>query len=67
VIEADGTVRPCFFHKALGNVHESPLEVILNSDAAIAFRRNLDVATDETCRACVCTLRVSAWSEGSPR
>lgn len=64
VIEADGTVRPCFFHRSLGNVHEEPLEQILNSDAAVAFRRTLKVDVNETCRTCVCTLRVSAWSGG---
>lgn len=60
VIEADGTVRPCFFHEALGNVHEAPLEDILNSPQAIDFRRNLDMAQDPICRKCVCTLHVGA-------
>jgi MoaA/NifB/PqqE/SkfB family radical SAM enzyme len=56
VVEADGTVRPCFFHRALGNIHEQPLATILNSPDAVAFRRNLDVKTDPICKACVCTL-----------
>jgi MoaA/NifB/PqqE/SkfB family radical SAM enzyme len=56
VVETDGDVRPCFFHKPLGNIHERPLEAILNSPAAIDFRKNLDVNADPTCRACVCTL-----------
>jgi radical SAM protein with 4Fe4S-binding SPASM domain len=56
VIEADGEVRPCFFHKPLGNIHDQPLEAILNAPASIAFRRQLEVETDPTCRACVCTL-----------
>ena len=56
VIEADGAVRPCFFHPAYGNIHEAPLVEILNSTEAIAFRRRLDVKTDPTCRKCVCTL-----------
>jgi MoaA/NifB/PqqE/SkfB family radical SAM enzyme len=58
VVEADGTVRPCFFHPALGNIHEQPLDEILNSEDAIAFRRRLDVNRDEICRKCVCTLYV---------
>jgi MoaA/NifB/PqqE/SkfB family radical SAM enzyme len=58
VVEADGTVRPCFFHRALGNFREQPLPAILNSPEAIAFRRGLDVRTDPTCRRCVCTLRL---------
>jgi MoaA/NifB/PqqE/SkfB family radical SAM enzyme len=56
VVEADGAVRPCFFHKPLGNIHEQSLEQILNAPASIAFRRALDVEQDPTCRACVCTL-----------
>jgi MoaA/NifB/PqqE/SkfB family radical SAM enzyme len=60
VIEADGTVRPCFFHEAWGNVQERPLADILNSEQAIAFRRNLDLDTDPICRKCVCTLKLGA-------
>jgi MoaA/NifB/PqqE/SkfB family radical SAM enzyme len=56
VVEADGAVRPCFFHRSLGNVRERPLSDILNSVEAIAFRRSLDVKTDPICRKCVCTL-----------
>ena len=61
VIEADGTVRPCFFHQPLGNIREQPLAAILNSDQAKAFRRGLDVTRNEICRTCVCTLHVSPW------
>ena len=63
VIEADGTVRPCFFHAAWGNVRERPLPDILNSEQAIAFRRNLDLATDPICRKCVCTLSLGARAD----
>ncbi|MCB8945198.1 MAG: radical SAM protein [Ardenticatenaceae bacterium] len=63
VIEADGTVRPCFFHEALGNVRERPLADILNSPQATNFRRNLDMAHDPICRKCVCTLSLGARSE----
>jgi len=58
VVEADGTVRPCFFHRALGNAHEQTLDAILNSPEAVAFRRQLDVARDPTCVRCVCTLHL---------
>lgn len=61
VIEADGTVRPCFFHRALGNLHERPLEETLNSPEAILFRRSLDTRTNPICRRCVCSLRVTPW------
>jgi Fe-coproporphyrin III synthase len=58
VIEADGEVKPCFFHARLGNIYEQPLETILNSPTAVEFRRKLDVNQDPTCRACVCTLQL---------
>jgi MoaA/NifB/PqqE/SkfB family radical SAM enzyme len=58
VVEADGTVRPCFFHRPLGNIHQQPLDAILNSEEAVAFRRELDVRSDPICRKCVCTLHL---------
>jgi len=58
VIEADGTVRPCFFHPALGNVNDRPLNTILNSDEAIAFRETLDVRSNPICQRCVCTFNM---------
>ncbi|HWQ13253.1 MAG TPA: radical SAM protein [Roseiflexaceae bacterium] len=58
VVEADGTVRPCFFHRAIGNIHERPLAEIINAPEAIAFRRGLDVAADPICTKCVCTLHL---------
>lgn len=59
VVEADGTVRPCFFHRPLGNIHQRSLDVILNSAESVAFRRSLDVKRDPICRKCVCTLHVA--------
>ncbi len=58
VIEADGTVRPCFFHAALGNIRDQPLADILDSPAAVRFRSELDVERDPICRRCVCTLNL---------
>lgn len=58
VIEADGTVRPCFFHERMGNIRSGSLEDILNDPHAIEFRKNLDVNEDETCRKCVCHLHL---------
>ena len=63
VVEADGTVRPCFFHAPLGNLDDAPLDAILNSARAVAFRKGLDVSTDDICRTCVCTLHRSPWAE----
>jgi MoaA/NifB/PqqE/SkfB family radical SAM enzyme len=59
VIEADGTVRPCFFHEPIGNIRLESLDKILNSEKAIEFRKNLDVDTDRTCVKCVCYLNLS--------
>jgi Fe-coproporphyrin III synthase len=57
VVEADGTVRPCFFQPPLGNLRQTDsLAAILNSPAAIAWRQGLDTASDPTCRRCVCSL-----------
>lgn len=58
VIEADGTVRPCFFHSALGNIHNKQLNKILNSDEAIDFRKNLDIDNNDICKKCVCYLNL---------
>jgi Fe-coproporphyrin III synthase len=57
VVEADGVVRPCFFHLPIGHIGDGhSLIEVLNSPAAIEFRSNLDVATNPTCRRCVCSL-----------
>ena len=59
VVEADGTVRPCFFHEAVGNIHQQTFGAIINSESAKAFRRKLDMETNETCKRCVCSLNLS--------
>ena len=56
ILEADGTVRPCFFHQAIGNLDEAPLERILNSKRALEFRASLQINENPTCRNCVCSL-----------
>lgn len=58
VIEADGTVRPCFFLPPMGNIHDKSLPDILNSPEAIAFRKSLDMDTNTTCLQCVCYLNL---------
>jgi MoaA/NifB/PqqE/SkfB family radical SAM enzyme len=58
VIEADGTVRPCFFHDALGNIKDGSLDKILNNAKAMEFRKGLDVQKNETCVKCVCYLNL---------
>ena len=59
VIEADGTVRPCFFHEAYGNIRTTSLDKIVNSEKAISFRKNLDMDKNETCRKCVCYINLA--------
>ncbi len=59
VIEADGTVRPCFFHRPLGHIEDGPLQEVLNSPEAVQFRRQLDIATNPVCQKCVCALYLS--------
>lgn len=62
VIEADGAVRPCYFHPPAGNIRAKPLRDILENEMAV-FRQGLDVAKNSVCEKCVCTLRVSPRSE----
>jgi MoaA/NifB/PqqE/SkfB family radical SAM enzyme len=59
VVEADGTVRPCFFHPPMGNIRERSLEDILNNEEAIRFRKDLDMQSNSTCVKCVCYLNLS--------
>jgi MoaA/NifB/PqqE/SkfB family radical SAM enzyme len=58
VVEADGSVRPCFFHNTIGNIHDDSLVNILNSNEAIAFRKTLNMGTNPTCVKCVCSLNL---------
>ncbi|MBA4165967.1 MAG: radical SAM protein [Chitinophagaceae bacterium] len=62
VIEADGSVRPCFFHSAYGNIKSTPLDALINNQNAIRFRKNLDMDTNTTCLKCVCSLYLSPSS-----
>ncbi|GAA3986478.1 radical SAM protein [Mucilaginibacter dorajii] len=59
VVEADGTVRPCFFLESMGNIRDTSLNNILNSTAAIEFRRTLNTSAHPTCVKCVCSLNLS--------
>jgi MoaA/NifB/PqqE/SkfB family radical SAM enzyme len=61
VIEADGSVRPCFFHQVIGDIRENSLAEIINSEKSISFRKNLDVAIDSICEKCVCYLNLSPF------
>jgi Fe-coproporphyrin III synthase len=59
VIEADGSVRPCFFHQAVGNVRTTPLAGIVAQNLR-AFRQALEMSADPVCTRCVCSLK-AGW------
>ena len=59
VIEADGSVRPCFFHASVGSVRTTPLETIVRQNLP-AFRASWSIATDRICERCVCALK-TGW------
>jgi Fe-coproporphyrin III synthase len=56
VVEVDGSVRPCFFHRAIGNITSSTLEEVVNGNVAQTFRESLDIESNPTCQRCVCSL-----------
>jgi Fe-coproporphyrin III synthase len=56
VVEVDGSVRPCFFHRSIGKIGSSTLEEVINGEAARLFRQSLRVSENPTCRRCVCSL-----------
>ena len=62
VIEANGGVRPCFFHRPVGNVRQRPLIEIIRNDLPV-FRRTLDVSSNALCQRCVCSIK-AGWGSG---
>jgi Fe-coproporphyrin III synthase len=56
VVEADSSVRPCFFHPSIGNLSGTTLEAVINGPEGRSFRSTLDVASNPICRNCVCSL-----------
>ncbi len=67
VVEADGTVRPCFFHRPMGNIGHDSLAEMLNKPEEILFRKNLDLERNPICRKCVCTLNLRPTVSLRPR
>lgn len=63
VIDANGDVRPCFFHDVVGNVRRDRIAAVART-ALPKFRATLDVAANATCARCVCSLKVG-W-RGQP-
>jgi Fe-coproporphyrin III synthase len=56
VVETDGTVRPCFFHRPIGNLGNQTLEEVINGNLAQEFRKELDIPNNPICNRCVCSL-----------
>jgi MoaA/NifB/PqqE/SkfB family radical SAM enzyme len=59
VIEADGAVRPCFFHPAVGSIRQTPLRSIVQRNLR-AFRANLSIGENPVCERCVCSMK-TGW------
>jgi MoaA/NifB/PqqE/SkfB family radical SAM enzyme len=59
VIEADGAVRPCFFHRPIGSTRLESLESIVRRNLP-AFRETLTFETNPICTRCVCSMR-AGW------
>lgn len=60
VLEVDGSVRPCFFHRKVGSTTTLSLRDAINSRDAQQFRSTLNVAENPICRRCVCSLNYVA-------
>lgn len=58
VVETDGTVRPCFFHRPIGSLKSHTLLQVLNGFEAQDFRRSLKVEANAICRRCVCSINL---------
>jgi MoaA/NifB/PqqE/SkfB family radical SAM enzyme len=58
VVEADGAVRPCFFHEPVGNIRLAPLGSIVARNLP-AFRESLEVECNPVCERCVCSKKTS--------
>ena len=59
VIEADGSVRPCFFHQTVGSVRLEPLSSIVKRNLP-AFRESLTIESNPVCTRCVCSMK-TGW------
>ncbi len=62
VLESNGDILPCFFHKPYGNLKDG-FEQVINSRSSIDFRKNLDVHKDPVCKRCVCSIYLGPFTE----
>jgi MoaA/NifB/PqqE/SkfB family radical SAM enzyme len=67
VLEVDGSVRPCFFHKKIGDVKRKTLEQVMNSHEARTFRASLKVSENAICQRCICSLNYELTPEPDSR
>ncbi len=67
VIEADLTVRPCYFLPAIGSIKEQSLSAVLNSERALMVRQGLSAEGHSVCRRCVCPLYIPSTASGQVR
>jgi MoaA/NifB/PqqE/SkfB family radical SAM enzyme len=58
VVEANGSVRPCFFHESIGSIRRAPIGAIV-ADNLRVFRQAFDVRANPVCARCVCSLNTS--------
>ena len=58
VIEADGAVRPCFFHEPVGSLRETSLKRLVQENLP-AFRATLEIGANAVCERCVCSMKTS--------
>jgi MoaA/NifB/PqqE/SkfB family radical SAM enzyme len=56
VVETDGNVRPCFFHRSIGNLNHGTLTELINAEPALQFRSELNIDANPICQNCVCSL-----------
>ena len=59
VIEADGAVRPCFFHDAVGTIRHDSLRAVVDGNLR-AFRAALEMSESPVCERCVCSMK-TGW------
>ena len=59
VIEADGRVRPCFFHEPVGTIRHGSLRAVVDGNLR-AFRAALDMSANAVCERCVCSMK-AGW------
>lgn len=60
VIETNGDILPCFFHRPYGNLKEGFVSAV-NGPEAVQFRKSLDVKSNPICQKCVCSLYRPVW------